>query len=110
MFFLPNSNLVMAQCPAEKCGIASSLMMTARNVGTVIGIAVFETVFSARVSMAGLSDGAVQGGSALAPLTLGFHDAFLVGAGFSILAVVLSVMAKDAGRGSEAASVRLILF
>jgi EmrB/QacA subfamily drug resistance transporter len=97
MFLPPNSNLVMAQSPAEKCGIASSLMMTARMVGTVIGIAAFETVFSARVQMAGLSDGAVQGGAALAPLTLGFHDAFLVGVGFSILAVILSVVAKDAG-------------
>jgi EmrB/QacA subfamily drug resistance transporter len=97
MFLPPNSNLVMAQSPADKCGIASSLMMTARNVGTVIGIAVFEMVFAARVQMAGLSDGAVQGGAALAPLTLGFHDAFLVGAGFSLLAVVLSVVARDAG-------------
>jgi len=96
MFLPPNSNLVMAQSPAEKCGVASSLMMTARNVGTVIGIAVFEMVFSARVQMAGLSDGAVQGGAALSPLTLGFHDAFLVGAGFSILAVIFSVVAKDA--------------
>jgi hypothetical protein len=96
MFLPPNSNLVMAQSPAEKCGVASSLMMTARNVGTVIGIAVFEMVFAARVQMAGLSDGAVQGGAALAPLTLGFHDAFLVGAGFSILAVLLSMVARDA--------------
>ena len=48
------------------------------------------------VQMAGLSDGAVQGGAALAPLTLGFHDAFLVGAGFSILAVILSAVARDA--------------
>ncbi len=97
MFLPPNSNLVMAQSPAEKCGIASSLMMTARNVGTVIGIAVFETVFSARVQMAGLSDGAVQGGASLIPLTLGFHDAFLVGAGFSLLAVILSAAARDVG-------------
>jgi len=96
MFLPPNSNLVMAQSPAEKCGIASSLMMTARMVGTVIGIAVFEMVFAARVQMAGLSDGAVQSAASLAPLTLGFHDAFLVGAGFSILAVILSVVAKDA--------------
>ncbi len=97
MFLPPNSNLVMAQSPAEKCGVASSLMMTARNVGTVIGIAVFEMVFAARVQMAGLSDGAVQGGATLIPLTLGFHDAFLVGVGFSVLAVILSVMARDAG-------------
>jgi hypothetical protein len=47
--------------------------------------------------LAGLSDGAVQGGAALAPFTLGFHDAFLAGAGFSILAVILSAVAKDAG-------------
>ncbi|HOO54418.1 MAG TPA: MFS transporter [Methanothrix sp.] len=97
MFLPPNSNLVMAQSPAEKCGIASSLMMTARNVGTVIGIAVFEMVFAARVQMAGISDGAVQGGASIAPLTLGFHDAFLVGAGFSVLAVILSVVARDVG-------------
>jgi len=97
MFLPPNSNLVMAQSPAEKCGVASSLMMTARNVGTVIGIAVFETIFSARVQMTGLSDGAVQGGAALTPLTLGFHDTFLVGAGFSLLAVILSAAARDVG-------------
>jgi predicted alpha/beta hydrolase family esterase len=48
------------------------------------------------VQLAGLSDGAVQGGAALAPLTLGFHDAFLVGVGFSILAVILSAAARDA--------------
>jgi len=46
--------------------------------------------------MAGLSDGAVQGGASLVPLTLGFHDAFLAGAVFSVLAVILSVVAKDA--------------
>ncbi len=76
MFLPPNGSLVMAQSPAEKCGIASSLMMTARNVGTVIGIAVFETVFAAWVQLEGLFDGAVQ---SAAYLTLGFHDAFLGG-------------------------------
>ena len=53
-------------------------------------------LLSARVQMADLPDGAVQGTASLIPLTLGFHDAFLVGAGFSVLAVILSAVARDA--------------
>jgi len=47
--------------------------------------------------MAGISNGAVQSGASLIPRTLGFHDAFLVGAGFSVLAVILSLVARGAG-------------
>ncbi len=49
------------------------------------------------VPMAGLSDGAVQGGGALATFIRGIHDAFLVGAGFSVLPEILSAVARDAG-------------
>ena len=107
MFLSPNSNLVMSHSPAEKRGTASSLMMTARKVGTVMGIAIFETIYSDKIPAAGFSDGAVHEEASLLPLILGFHDAFLVGVGFAILAVILSVVARDVRREIRASSVEL---
>jgi EmrB/QacA subfamily drug resistance transporter len=96
MFIPPNSSLILGLSPSDKQGVASSLMMTMRDVGSVVGIAAFETVFSLTIhASVAASDGAVHQQLSTSLLTSGFHDAFMIGVLFCILALVFSILAKD---------------
>jgi DHA2 family metal-tetracycline-proton antiporter-like MFS transporter len=89
MYAPPTLSIVLGQCPREQ-GLASSIMMTSRDMGVILGIALFETVFSA----------AAQGGvsilqSSFQIIALGFHHAILLGIGASLMALVISLMIKN---------------
>ncbi|MDD4254732.1 MAG: MFS transporter [Methanofollis sp.] len=45
LYFPPNMNQVLGQSPKGEEGVASSVMQTAKNIGDVLGVAVFGTVF-----------------------------------------------------------------
>ncbi len=95
MYAPPTLSTVVSLCP-QKRGLASSIMMTSRDMGVIAGIALFETVFSA----------ATQGSTSVhqaSPQTvaLGFHHAVALGIAASLMALIISLMIKDKIRDEE---------
>lgn len=89
MYASPTLSIVLSQCPREQ-GMASSIMMTSRDMGVVLGIALFETVFSATA----LGDASIHQAS-FQIIALGFHHAILLGIAASVMALVISLMIKN---------------
>jgi len=91
MYAPPTLSIVVSQCP-NKRGLASSIMMTSRDMGVITGIALFETIFSA----------ATQGPASIhqtsaQTIALGFHHAVTLGIAASLMALIISLMIKDKG-------------
>ncbi len=68
----------------HEAGMASGLLNTAQQVGGALGLAVLSAVAIARTGSVG--------GNGPAALTEGFQSAFMVGAGFAFLGVVLALL------------------
>ena len=96
MFMAPNSSLIMSGASEKFQGIASSVMMLVRNMGGVLGICLFETIFSSslpqEVSMATIS----LAHSTISPGMLigGFQHAFIIGVCLCLAAALFSVMVR----------------
>ena len=89
MYAPPTLGTVVSQCPQNR-GLASSIMMTSRDMGVIVGIALFETVFSA----------ATQGEASIHQasshiVALGFHHAVTLGIAASFMALIISLKIKD---------------
>jgi ABC-type uncharacterized transport system permease subunit len=73
----------------DEAGLASGLINTAQQVGGALGLAILAAIANGRTSdvlASGVRNPAVA-------LTEGFQEAFLVGAGFTVLAAVLAAAA-----------------
>lgn len=73
-----------AEAAPEETGLASGLINTSQQFGSVLGLAVLVAVATA------------SGGSSAAAQTAGFRSALLAGAAFAALAVLLSVRLRPA--------------
>jgi EmrB/QacA subfamily drug resistance transporter len=94
IFMPPNMTLILS-CGSRECeGVASSVMMTLRNVGAVIGVAVLGTI-AGQVILNALG-GKITGSLQPAELAPGFQAAFLAGA-----VICLAVAAMSAGIREE---------
>jgi EmrB/QacA subfamily drug resistance transporter len=108
--FVPLTILAVSGTTDADAGLASGLINTAEQVGGAIGLAVLATVAASRTnSLLRVAHGAQ---SALpGALTDGFSRAFIVGAGFAVLGVLLAVLfvsnshpvTGDATGGADAA-------
>jgi EmrB/QacA subfamily drug resistance transporter len=89
--FVPLTILAVSGTTEADAGLASGLINTAQQVGAAIGLAILATVATSRTdSLLRTAHGAH---SALAgALTDGFSRAFLVGAGFAVLGLVLALL------------------
>jgi EmrB/QacA subfamily drug resistance transporter len=98
MFNAPNNNLVMSVVPEDRQGIASGVFRTMRSVGLVIGVALFETIFSMVIPQTVLDTSLSR--VALPPdiLVTGFRNSYIVGAFVCGLAFVLCLLAKEKDR------------
>ncbi|MBW2557962.1 MAG: MFS transporter [Deltaproteobacteria bacterium] len=96
MFMAPNSNLVMGEAPEGKQGVASSVMMLIRHGGGVLGICIFETVFSSflpqKISIENMS--IAHPAISFPMLIQGFHNAFMLGIFFCLAAAGFSFFTK----------------
>ncbi|UTB31968.1 MAG: MFS transporter [Methanobacterium sp. ERen5] len=101
IFSPANNKLVMSHSPAKMVGSVSSLLNTAKYLGLVLGVVIFETIFDSTIShsaghMEGVTGtGAFQYSVPIETLLTGFHHAFLIGALICILIVAASFLAKE---------------
>ena len=101
MFSPANNKLVMSHSPPKMVGSVSSLLNTAKYLGLVLGVVIFETIFDSTIShssghMEGVTaTGAFQFSVPVETLLTGFHHAFLIGALICILIVAASFFAQE---------------
>jgi EmrB/QacA subfamily drug resistance transporter len=93
--FVPVTIGAVAGSRADESGLASGLINTSQQIGGALGLAVLSTVAFANVPDGGRPDPAA--------LTGGFQDAFLAGAGFALLALVIAAVAI---RGADSRAMR----
>ncbi|WOF17157.1 MFS transporter [Methanoplanus sp. FWC-SCC4] len=98
LFIPANSNLIFSYTKREDSGIISSLMMTVRDTGASVGVAVFETIFAAII----YAEIAAYHITSTAPVEIkrgllvsGFQLTFLSAAVICIVAIAFSYFAKD---------------
>jgi EmrB/QacA subfamily drug resistance transporter len=88
--FVPVTIAAVAGVEEQEAGLASGLINTTQQVGGALGLAVLATVANSRTE-----DVLRQGGTAATTpnaLTEGFQAAFLTGAGFAVLGIVLGLV------------------
>ena len=95
LFMPPNMSLILGSGGQEAGGVASGVMMTLRNFGAVLGIAVMGTI-----AMHGFPG--AMAGQAPAPdlLVPGFHAAFLAGVLICLAVTVAAVFVKEGNSGT----------
>jgi EmrB/QacA subfamily drug resistance transporter len=86
--FVPVTIAAVAGVPNEDAGLASGLINTSQQVGGALGLAVLATVANSRTSNVLASSHTTLKHA----LTEGFQSAFLTGAGFALLGVLLGVV------------------
>ncbi|WP_205698734.1 MFS transporter [Conexibacter sp. SYSU D00693] len=100
--FVPVTIAAVTGTRDDEAGLASGLINTSQQVGGALGLAILSTIATAT------TDDAIAGGerNPAVALTEGFQDAFLVGAGFAVLAAILAsvlISSRDAREHAEAA-------
>jgi sugar phosphate permease len=100
--FVPVTVAAVTGTRPDEAGLASGLINTAQQVGGALGLAILAAVANATTS-----DALASGERPAVALTEGFHDAFLVGAGFAVLgAVVAALMISSRDSREHAAAAR----
>lgn len=84
--FNPLLLAAMNDVPASESGLASGMVNTSFMMGGALGLAVLASLAAARTQAAAAL------GNAVAALNSGYHLAFAVGAGFAILAAIISLV------------------
>ncbi len=91
--FVPVTIGAVAGVAERESGLASGLINTSQQIGGALGLAILATIANS-VSDGPLAAAQAAGDPAAAAqaLTDGFSDAFLVGAGFAVLGLLLSIV------------------
>ncbi len=94
-FVSPNNSTMLSAIPADNQGEASAASRAMQNLGMVLGVAIYETVFSAFIPSADFSTEQAVAGVPVNTLLIGFSAACFVGAAMCVAALVLSWLAKE---------------
>ena len=96
-----NFNLIMGMSAKGDEGVINSLVTTVRNVGAVMGIAIFTLIFLSVIASAGISSAGITAHS-LPPkaFIIGFHAIFLFGVGVGGLLLAFNLALHEKRRSS----------
>lgn len=101
MFTPANNKLVMSHSEPEKRGSLSSLLNTARYLGLVMGVVVFNSIFNYTINIDTAEilgvplNGAYHLSAPTEILLNGFHNSFIVGLVLSIIIFVFSILTRE---------------
>ncbi len=87
-FFSPNNTLVMGSVSAERQGVASGVFSVVSRLSIVLGVSLFEALFSA--SSAGSGSIATIGSEKALALAHGFRNVYILGAVLCLAAAMFS--------------------
>jgi EmrB/QacA subfamily drug resistance transporter len=104
-FVPPNNSLTLGSIPEAGQGTASAASRALMNLGMVLGVAIYQTIFSAVLPDSALNTSLSTSGIPPATLDIGFRNAFLAGGIMCGLSFVLSLLARE-DRGKRTGSVR----
>ncbi|MFL5797572.1 MAG: MFS transporter [Actinomycetota bacterium] len=93
--FVPDAIAALQGVPPERSGVASGLINTSQQIGGALGVAVLLTVAVSHTNhlIAAAAQAGSTGRAAQVSATLsGYHRAFLVGAGMSVLGALATVL------------------
>jgi MFS family permease len=97
LFMPPNMNLILGSGTQDAGGVASGVMMTLRNAGGMLGIALFGTI-AAHGFLAAMAGQHAQV-PVPAQLVPGFHTAFLAGVLVCMLVVAVAFLVDEKRNG-----------
>jgi EmrB/QacA subfamily drug resistance transporter len=94
-FVPPNNSLTLGGIPEDILGAASAASRAFQNLGMVLGVAIYETIFSAVLPSSIL--GTSLSAASVAPdlLITGFRNAFVAGAIMCAIGFLLLLLAKE---------------
>jgi EmrB/QacA subfamily drug resistance transporter len=98
--FVPVTITAVAGVTHHEAGMASGLVNTAQQVGGALGLAVLSSISTSRIHDV-LAAGPHNSSALPHALTEGFQRAFLVGAGFAFLGVLLAILVIPRVRTEE---------
>jgi EmrB/QacA subfamily drug resistance transporter len=93
-FSSPNVKQILEHAPSNEQGVASSLFMTGRRMGSLFGIAIFESLFSGTV-LANLKPGETIFDASPHLLISGFHLAFMAGVLICVAISIFALASRD---------------
>ena len=94
-FVPPNNSVTLSSIPEESQGAASATSRALQNLGMVLGVAIFETIFSSVMPNTALNTSPSNANVPPDVLIGGFRNAFFAGAIMCLIAFVLSLFAKE---------------
>jgi MFS family permease len=94
--FVPaNNSMTLGSVPEASQGAASAASRALINLGMVLGVAIYETIFTAVLPDSALNTSLVSANIPHDILDQGFRNAFIVGVVMCAAGFVLSLLAKD---------------
>lgn len=94
--FVPaNNNLTLGSVSEESQGASSAASRALINLGMVLGVAIFETIFNAALPSSALNTSVISADIPQTLLNEGFRNAFMAGAIICVAGFILSLLARE---------------
>lgn len=94
LFMSPNNNMIMSNAPFEMQGVASAVFRAATNMGIMMGVLCFETIFTHSLPAELMKNGASLQSLNISPSLIieGIKHAYLAGVLICVISVIFSLM------------------
>ena len=94
-FVSPNNKLVMSAVPQNMQGIATGVNRTLQHLGMIIGVSLFEAIFSMVMPHTSLDMSLSRAAVPQDLLISGFHYAYIAGAAICVIGFIFSLLTRN---------------